>query len=135
MNKVPKIMLSHESKKEIFYNALCNGLSYMGGYGLELTFSKYNEAKKSLLEKNSKDICFEDVLMEILEIGGNLTMVDHDSDGDLTRSITMEDMLKNMDIACEKYMQEIVDMLNENDDANTADILLQIVFFEDVIFG
>lgn len=135
MNQAPKIMLSNESKKEIFYNALCNGLTYMEGYGLGLTLSNYAEAKKSLIEKNSKDICFENVLMEILEIGGKLTMYDHDSDGEYTRSITMEDMLNNMDIACEKYMQQILDTLNEHDDADTADILLQIVFFQDVIFG
>ena len=68
-----EIKLSTQESEEIFFNALCNGLGYMGGYGLEFEYSdkQYSEAKKKL-----DSPCFEDVLMQILRDGGKLTVID-----------------------------------------------------------
>ena len=128
------ITLSNEVSEELFFTALCDALGYMQGYGLELDYSKedYEKAKNNLKEKGIGSISFEDVLMQILRDGNKLTFIDNECDGEYTSSITLKDVhnrVKNMPIT------NLVDMINQNGDAITSDVLLQTVFFNNVIFG
>jgi hypothetical protein len=128
-----EIKLTNEEAEQYFFNALCNGLGYVeSGYGIELTYTKedYVKAKKSLQEK-TKDACHEDVLLEILRTGGALKMVDHES-GEDTKVITLADVHERV---AKTPIDHLNDMINENDDAVTADVIIQVVFYEDVIFG
>jgi len=128
-----EIKLTKEEAEQYFFNALCNGLGYVqSGYGIELTYTKgdYVKAKKSLQEK-TKDACHEDVLLEILRTGGALKMVDHES-GEDTKVITLADVHERV---AKTPIRHLTDMINENDDATTADVIIQTVFYEDVIFG
>ena len=129
--------LSKKLKLDIFKNALCNGLGEFSGYGLELYYSynDYDRAKDYLKKNSTEQICYEDVLVAILEIGGALQIFDHEGDSEIISSVKLEDMLHNMDLACEKQTEHILDMINEQDDAVTADVVLQMVFFKDIIFG
>ena len=124
-----KIVLTQKESEEYFYNSLCNGLSYIQGYGLELQYkiSDYNAAKKKL---NSP--CYEDVFMEILRQGKSLTIVDHEGEGEYTRSITMKDVHTRVK---KTPFAHLTNMIEENDDAETADVILQTVFFEEIVFG
>jgi hypothetical protein len=124
-----KITLSTQESEEYFYNALCNGLGYMGGYGLSVDFStnEYKAAKEKLTNP-----CYEDVLMQMLRDGGTLTLVDEECDGEYTRTIALKEVherVQNTDI------RHLMDMIKENDDAITADVIIQTVFFNEVIFG
>lgn len=134
-----KIVLDKTESEEYFHNALCNGLGYMSGYGLQFVYedADYKKAKKSLeakLKKEGKEpgICLEDVFVEILRNGGKLTFEDVENEGDYTRSITLKDVHERVQ---KTPIDHLNDMINENDDATTADVILQTVFFEDVIFG
>ncbi len=73
-----KIILTHEESEKYFYNALCNSLGYVYGYGLEMDFKgeDYKSAKSKL-----KNPCYEDGLMQILRDGNKLTLVDLEGDG------------------------------------------------------
>lgn len=128
-----KIQLEHSESEKYFYNALCNGLSEMIHYGLKTDFDKiaYKNAKESLKNKKA-DTCFEDVLMELLRMGGTLTMIDEECDGDMTKSITIKEVHER--VAKIPFIH-LVNMVEGNDDAETADVILQTVFFEEVIFG
>ena len=130
-----EIKLTKEESELYFYNALCNGLSYVeSGYGLELTWDKGEQlgARKSLKEKmKDSEICHEDVLMEILRIGGKLKLVDHES-GEPARVIALADVHERV---AKTPIDHLNDMINEEDDATTADVIIQTVFYEDVIFG
>jgi hypothetical protein len=128
-----EIKLTNEEAEQYFFNALCNGLGYVeSGYGIELTYTKedYVKAKKSLQEK-TKDICSEDVIMEILRTGGVLKMIDHES-GEKPKRITLADVHERV---AKTPIDHLNDMKNENDDAVTADVIIQTVFYEEVIFG
>jgi len=129
--------LSKKLKLDIFKNALCNGLGEFSGYGLELYYSDndYDRAKEYLKKNSTEQICYEDVLVAILEIGGALQIFDYEGDSEIISCVKLEDMLDNMDLACEKQTEHCLDMINEQDDAVTADVILQMVFFKDVIFG
>lgn len=128
-----EIKLTKEEAEQYFYNALCNGLGYVqSGYGIELTYTKddYVKAKKSLQAK-TKDICYEDVLLEILRTGGVLKMEDSEN-GEPTKRITLADVHERV---AKTPIDHLNDMINENDDAVTADVIIQTVFYESVIFG
>jgi hypothetical protein len=124
-----KIILTPEESEKFFYNALCNGLSYIGGYGLEMTYDDddYKKARKKL-----KDPCYEDVLMQILKDGNSLTLVDHELDGEYTKSVTLKDVHKGVEKTDAHW---ILQMENGDDDAVTADCILQSVFYGEVLFG
>jgi hypothetical protein len=132
-----KIILTAEESEQYFYNALCNGLGYMcSGYGLSFKYkeSNYKSARKNIL-KNKFDtnevVCFEDVLMQILRDGNTLTLIDEEG-GDESWSVVLDDVHKRVS---EAPIDHLVDMLNGNDDAVTADVILQSVFIGEVMFG
>ena len=124
-----KILLTPQESETFFYNALCNGLSYFGGYGLELTYSEnhYAEARKKL-----DSPCFEDVLMQILKDGNPLKVKDHECEGEYDRSIELKDIHEKVQTTEAKWLLQ---MEHGEDDATTADCILQTVFFGEIIFG
>jgi hypothetical protein len=128
-----KITLTPQESEEYFLNSLCNGLGYIeSGYGLELTYDEYEfqQAKKTLNDMNESS-CYEDVLMQILKDGKRLSLVDLEGDEE-THSITLHDVherVKNTPI------MHLMNMINEEDDAVTADVILQTVFLNEVIYG
>lgn len=123
-----KIILTPEESEEFFYNALCNSLEYIGGYGLELEYKEedYQSARSKL---NSP--CYEDVLLQILKDGNTLTLIDLE-DEDNSKQITIADVHKRVQ---EVPFSHLCDMINQNDDAYTGDVIIQWVFFEEIIFG
>jgi len=124
-----KITITPEESEEYFLNALCNGLGEMSGYGLGLDYEQldYNAAKEKLTNP-----CYEDIIMQILRDGNRLTMVDVEGEGDMTRSICLQDVHERVQNTPHDYL---MDMVNENDDAVTADVILQSVFFSEIVFG
>lgn len=123
------IVLSPEKSEEFFHESMCNSLGYMSGYGLELSYNKseYNKSKEKL-----DDPCWEDVLLQMLKDGYSLTMVDVEYDGEYTRSITLKDV---HDRVSKTPFSHLNDMIEESGDATTGDVILQTVFFDDIIFG
>lgn len=144
------VLLSKEKSEEFFHSALCNGIQKLGHYGLRFDYkdTDYKKAKKSLQEqiekgivpigmtvfgKEKPTICIEDVWMEILRVGGNLKVIDVENGGDYTRSITLADVHKRVQ---KTPMNHLIEYINDTGgDAITADVILQTVFFEDIVFG
>lgn len=128
-----KIILTPQESEIYFHNALCNGLGEMRYYGLSLDFDgkEYKKARAKL-EKEGNGTCYEDVLLQLLRGGGTLTIVDEENDGDYTRTITIKDV---HDRVATTPLSHLMDMINEQDDATTGDVILQSVFYDEVIFG
>jgi hypothetical protein len=124
-----KITLTPAESEEMFHNALCNGLGYIEGYGLQFEYSEkeYQAAKTKLTSP-----CYEDVLMQILRDGGSLIMNDIECEGEYTSEITLKDVHERV---AETPLRFLTQMINEEDDAETADVVLQTVFFKEIIFG
>jgi len=129
-----KITLTPEESENYFYNALCNGLSYIEGHGLEVQFknSEY-VAAKAKLEKTliNQSVCFEDVLMEILKQGNKLYLVDVEGGDDIV-DITLQHVHERVQ---NTEPTHLMDMVNETDDVCTADVILQTVFLGSIIYG
>ena len=129
-----EIKLTHTESESYFYNALCNGLSYISDYNLELTYDEksYNDAKNRLKEKSpDTGLCYEDILMEILRGGGVLTLEDREGNED-SASITLQEVHDRVALT---QLNHLMNMINEEDDAETADVILQTVFLQDIVYG
>lgn len=148
------IRLTPEKSELFFHSALCDGIRELVSHGLEFTFDPmdYLKSKAQLVEKinngaipvemerryygkngvTADSICHEDLLMELLRGGGKLSVVDVEGGGNYTRSITMKDV---HDKVQETPFRHLSDMIEENSDATTSDVILQTVFFGEVIFG
>jgi hypothetical protein len=130
-----QIILTPQESEEIFFNSLCNGLSYMSGYGLTFEYNDadYQAARDRLLAANPTERpSYEDVFMEILRSGGTMQVVDHESDGEYNATISLKDIHERVALAPPSRLLEFI---NEEDDADTADVVLQTVFYKEVIFG
>lgn len=124
-----KVTLTKKESEDLFYISLCNGYVGMVSNTLELDYSDYDyQNAKSKLESS----CYEDVLMQILRDGGELKLVDHEYDGEYNKSITLKDVHNKVQ---ETPLKHLIDAINENDDACTADVILQTVFYGKIIFG
>jgi hypothetical protein len=129
-----QILLTPQESEDFFHTALCNGLHYFDGYGLELIYNEddYKRAKQSLKEQGTSSICYEDVLMQILRQGNTLTLTDIECDGDYNADITLD--MVHTRVSNVPY-NHLMNMINEDDDAETADVIIQYVAFNDIIFG
>jgi hypothetical protein len=129
-----KIELTPEESENYFYNALCNavGTGYIESYGIELKYNKEDYGKAAIvLKEKGKLVCYEDILMEILRMGNPLTMVDHEN-GEDPISVYLKDIHERVKNAPSEHL---LDMHYEKDDACTGDVIIQTVFYNDVIFG
>jgi hypothetical protein len=124
-----KILLTPQESETFFHNSLCNALGYMSGYGIEVTYAEkdYKAARKKL-----DGPCYEDVLLQILKDGKSLKVIDHECDGEYNRKITLKDVHEKVQTTDATWLLQ---MENEEDDATTADCILQTVFFGEIIFG
>ena len=129
-----KVILEKKESEDYFYNAMCNGFGYFGGYGLYLDYkvSDYVKAKTKYKKDNDSDPCCEDIYLGILKIGGSLIIIDEECEGENNSTITLKDVHDRVQLTPHNHL---MDMINEGDDAITADCILQTVFFGDVIFG
>ena len=131
-----EIKLNPEESEEIFYSSLCNavGTGWMSGYGLELTCdrSQYKSSREHLERLNPESSpCYEDILMQVLRDGGELTMVDHEGDDEET-SITLKDVHER---TSQTPATNLLNITTENDDAIDADCVIQTVFFGEIVYG
>lgn len=126
-----RITLTKKESEDYFYTAMCNGLAYIEGYDIKLTYDQdeYNKAK-SVINDTKQECCYEDILMQMLRMGYSLTMVDIDNV--CYFKITLKDVHKRVQKA---PVWHLSDMYHETDDAYTADAILQVVFFNEIIFA
>jgi hypothetical protein len=131
-----KIELTHEESETYFHNALCNGLNYIAGYGLEIEYTgaELKQAQTNYASAHPNELaCYEDILMQILRDGNTLKLTDNeDEDEDNVKEIKLSDVHERV---AQTPIEHLMDMINENDDADTADVIIQTVFLGEVIYG
>lgn len=71
--------------------------------------------------------------------GGSLVIAEHEAatekDGTPKHTLTLAKLSKGLSIMAEKYGKHFGDILSENDDAETADALVQLSLFGEIIYG
>ena len=116
-------------------NILCGATGSACSWCSDINFDNncYKKAKNNLIEvyKNNKDICYEDVLLQMLKNGDVITFYDEEDD---------EEFLLSLDVfikGIERYMS--------SDDCSSMDIdewddidfdgVIQYAFFNELVFG
>jgi len=126
-----KVKITKEYETNDLVNILADAM-YACSYWcktLDYDNNEYKEAKARLIE-NGNNICYEDVLVEMLESGKSIFFIDCEDD---TRSeLTLEKLLKGIRLNTE---QRPHDCDLENGDAITMDCIIQFALFDDVVFG
>lgn len=91
----------------------------------------YEAARQRLAEREKADMkpCYEDVLAEILESGGKLTVYDREDDKD--HELTLEKLLNGWKKYAEDHNADDFDEY----DGISADCIMQYAIFGDVIYG
>jgi len=127
-----KIELTKQEAEKYFYNALCNGLGYFESYDIELKYDKqeYKKAKETAKAEDGGAVCYEDILMEMLKNGN--TLLAEDFNADETYTLTLDKMYAQID---KVPANTLLEMINERDDADTADIILQVCFIGEHTYG
>jgi hypothetical protein len=132
-----EVKMTKEESEKMFHDALCNEGGCFASAGCELDWDEkeYKKAKASLQSKNKDEsICIEDVLLEILRIGGKLKVNDIEGDGENSKEITLKDVHERV----QKSPMNCIMALSEDGDGGdcwTAFAVLQTVFFEQEIYG
>jgi hypothetical protein len=126
-----QIILTKEESLEYFHTALCNavGTGYIANHGLQMD---YSEDEYRLAKDKIADNVYEDILIQILKDSGSLTLQDVEGEDAHTKSITIDDVYEKVQLTPPEHL---LNMITENDDAETADVLLQTVFYGEIIFG
>ena len=95
------------------------------------------------LAEEYKNECLEDKWAAILINGGTLLVNDYsDCDNELyeddnptQHTLTLKDVRKGLRLMKKEYPSHYADLVEENDDAETGDIWLQLAVFGEVIYG
>ncbi len=112
-----------EEKLVILYNALCNGMFYFDSYGIHTKIVNPN-AYKAI----DTDIR-EDRMIKYIADGWVIEILDGD---ETVGNLGLDNLEANFD---KVPKGTILDFLQENDDADTADIFLQTIAFGEVVYG
>lgn len=123
-----KIKLNKQESIEYFHNALCNGLQQVHQYGISVDYDLDEYARAKL--KVNQPPGYEDVLIQILKDGGVLKI--EDSENGETAFIDIKNVYSRINNTPVKH---IMDTALGYDDADTADAILQTVFFNEIVYG
>ena len=132
-NNKMKVILTPEEAEQYFFDAMCNGLSIMRDYGLVMhcSESQYQKARSVLKDTNPNDvICMEDVYMQMIRMGFKLIFVD--TTDSLHYEVGLQEIHERM---CNVPIHHLADMHMGQDDADTADAILQTIIIGEIIFA
>ena len=113
---------------DILSTAMC-GCSYWCSE-LDYDENEYAEAKARLKENGNDNICFEEVLVEMLESGKSIYFIDCEEDKKY--KLTLETLLHGIELNAQERPHDC-DL--DNGDAITMDCIIQFALFNEVIFG
>lgn len=126
---------SKETLNNILHLCLCDGLHYFGGYGIDIGYDKadYKKAKEQLVTENKETVCFEDVIMRVLQNGGGLKFSDIEGEGenDAILFLNEETYSRFKLIPIERLLK----VINEEYDAEDADVVIQTLVYGEILFG
>lgn len=119
--------LTKEKIINLFVNALEGGSNYW-------YFLKYIPNEVRNIQKNKK-LALSEAIGEFILNGGEIYIYDIEDNDDVLGVINMDKLLDAINIIREKYPQNYSNIIDEYDDAEDADIFLQIATMGEVVFS
>jgi len=125
-----KYQLSKAQAEDVFFNCLCDNDIHI--HSLQWIYGKksYEQSKSKLMEMYKGNTpCYEDVLMEMLKDGGKLGI--YDLECEEVFYVTLADIHERMNNA---PIDQLMNVLNEEYDVSDTDVIIQTIFFGEVIY-
>lgn len=97
---------------------------------IEYADNDYAKAKKRLADRGNNNVCYEEVLVEILEMGKTIWFCD-DEMGEVY-DLTLDKLLCGIQMNCE-YRPSDCDI--DDGDAETMDCIIQYALFGEILFS
>jgi len=86
-------------------------------------------------EEKENGISFAERVIKTVESGKSITIWDAEEETEHLGLISLENLKTAEKLMFEHFNSHYDDVINENDDATTADVFLQLVVVGNVIFG
>lgn len=138
-----KIEFSEEDVKKIIYDSFCNGgLIELANCSVQIAWdeepnkSNYQEAKnRCKLKMEDGTICFEDVMLEILDSGEPIVFTDYEGEEQVELHIVTA--TKHLNDNSNLYKDLLLKLLDDDADYDAYDCwdALQLCLYGEVIFG
>ena len=126
--KEPFVAFTKEQRDNLIINALEGGSNYWCLPYEGDVLSKSEEEKEN-------GISFAERVIKTVESGKSITIWDAEVETEHLGLINLENLKTAEKIMFEDFKSHYEDVINENDDATTADVFLQLVVMGNVIFG
>lgn len=124
--------LNKAEAEEVFFNCLCDNDLYIHDLEIVSNSKAYNDARDNWIKLNDRQFpTIEDVWMQILRDGGKLGLKDWGGSEELAK-VTLEELQERISKA---PLENVTHVLEGNYDATDTDIILQTIFYGEVIFG
>ena len=129
MKHTINIYKEYETKDLV--NILADAMSGCAYWCSDIDFdaNEYDEARSRLKEDGNENICYEDVLVEMLESGKSIYFIDCE-DGSRSE-LTISKLMFGIKLNAE---QRPWDCDLDNGDAGTVDCIIQFALFNEVVF-
>ena len=134
-----KYQLTKAQAEEVFFNCLCDNDIQIYDIDWKYNEAFYEQAKKNLMEKYKGDTpCYEDILMQMLRDGGKLGIIDFNYEdynfieGYKVFYVTLADIHEKIN---ECPIDQLMNVLNEEYDVSDSDVILQTLFFGEIVYG
>jgi hypothetical protein len=137
-----KTEFSELDVQKIIYDSFCNGglielanCSVQVDWDEEPNHSNYQEAKRRCQQKmEDGSICFEDIMLEILDSGEPIVFTDYE--GEETVELHIVTATKNLNDNAHLYLDLLLKFLDEDGDCDSFDCsdALQLCLYGEVIF-
>ena len=127
-----KIELSKEQIEDVLVTALEGGSNYWY-YITDTQLFGIDLATKHLENKN---LSFAERLLEYIELGGEIKINDIENPKEVLGTISLKTMAERTEnLINDGYLNHIVNVIEENFDANDSDIIFQYWVLNDAIYG
>jgi hypothetical protein len=123
-----KVTITDEQRLNLLTSALEGGSNYW--YLLD-------KDAADIIDKHfppAKNVCFVDRMWATIKAGLSIPIADNEEDEGVGE-ISLASIEKGEQLLADKYPGTLAEILEENDDANTADIWFQLCSFGEVIYG
>jgi len=135
-----KIKIEQEISNELLSSMLCSGFEGGTGYWCQIQgYEGLKEAKAEFksLGLRSEDREFKHIWVPITEKGVMLLGEDEEDEGKYEKQhkLTRKKLKKGLQVIASKYPHHMANIVRDNTDAETGDVLIQCALFGDIIYG
>lgn len=133
-----KVEANEDDRLKILFNAMCNGWNEMLHFGLECDYDgdHYAAARDALIAagKTEKELCFEDILIQLVRDGKSITVYDieEDEEPQPVGYLSLATLNANWDKVPPRIL---LSYINEEDDAWTAVDFMQAISMGEITRG